>query len=901
MKRRLKNILMILLILTLYAVIAEASDPLPVTIKPVSVVPVMKQFKIPYVPVENLTISSLTAQQSVALKNFKQTLPGIAALKSYCNLATYQTSVKNQLPRGSCASFAFLGAIEAYYKRHYNLELDLSEEYFIHIVHSTQPTCNPDLLHENISSWCGASCLTTPMTSGEVYMALNGIAIPEEKYAPYFGDGSTYPDHSQADLDKIVSDSGLVCDSCSESASTAIPLLSQKAVDNYEYDPRYIPLEARKNARYGATKVQLLSVADTQDTAFLEQCLWGGHEVDIFLDLNRLDIGDGNFFSNGTPVSKHPDGNPIAVWPKDGVNEGHIGHTMLLIGYDKTRQLFLLKNSWGSYLPYFWVPYNYVKNCSTGGVIVLDVRDPNLGPSPEAMWIGKWNMDHDGWLGELVIRRTRSRAQSNTGDIYTETTLGTPARLGTYYSQDGTAHAVTGYISDSVGYKIKLFIDFDNPEGAPQAESTPITLKGQEFDLEMFASPSNSTTFGNYAAGTTVWRNYMFGALISRPSAPIRIKHIPGTFSLDDWKKSFMLFYSGGSTAYFKITDIASSESGAYYSVTDTYNGTVGHHCGIDKKQTNRLFFFGAFQPALFYHTHETGIASGLGVFGISLPSSLIVKKPTLTVLPYLNSMAIFSITCDTEGAVIHYTTDGSEPTENSPIYTEPLVLPRDSVIKTKTFIDDLPASETVTGTYNWAGVCEEGDIGELDIEGRKGIIGDKVKIPVKVQVAGKKIFSLGFEVVYDPSVLNYTGYERGNLTADFDMFEVNPLNPGRILTGGFSNKGTDANGYLVWLNFEVVGGRENECYPLLLKNVNDDLSSLCRTDGCFCLNKACNGDLNGDGAITPSDALAAFKCYLGSGPCSDCSDVNRDGGVTPLDALCIFKKYLGQSSCLDD
>jgi len=65
-------------------------------------------------------------------------------------------------------------------------------------------------------------------------------------------------------------------------------------------------------------------------------------------------------------------------------------------------------------------------------------------------------------------------------------------------------------------------------------------------------------------------------------------------------------------------------------------------------------------------------------------------------------------------------------------------------------------------------------------------------------------------------------------------------------------------------------------------------------------IHQSCNGDVNNDGSITPSDALAIFKCYLGTGPCSDCADVNQDGNVTPSDALCLFKKYLGQTSCLD-
>jgi hypothetical protein len=58
-------------------------------------------------------------------------------------------------------------------------------------------------------------------------------------------------------------------------------------------------------------------------------------------------------------------------------------------------------------------------------------------------------------------------------------------------------------------------------------------------------------------------------------------------------------------------------------------------------------------------------------------------------------------------------------------------------------------------------------------------------------------------------------------------------------------------------------------------------------------------GDLNGDGEISPQDALIAFRCYLGIDFCLDDADVNKDGSVTPADALCLFRKYLGQTSDL--
>jgi len=61
--------------------------------------------------------------------------------------------------------------------------------------------------------------------------------------------------------------------------------------------------------------------------------------------------------------------------------------------------------------------------------------------------------------------------------------------------------------------------------------------------------------------------------------------------------------------------------------------------------------------------------------------------------------------------------------------------------------------------------------------------------------------------------------------------------------------------------------------------------------------------DVNGDGEVTPQDALCAFQKYLGicptaCGPCEEIScDVNGDGQCTPADALEIFKESLGMPS----
>lgn len=66
------------------------------------------------------------------------------------------------------------------------------------------------------------------------------------------------------------------------------------------------------------------------------------------------------------------------------------------------------------------------------------------------------------------------------------------------------------------------------------------------------------------------------------------------------------------------------------------------------------------------------------------------------------------------------------------------------------------------------------------------------------------------------------------------------------------------------------------------------------------------SGDIDGDGFITPKDALCVLQKFAGRCPtrCGPCDaiacDVNADGSETPADALCILKQLLGLPGCLD-
>ena len=60
------------------------------------------------------------------------------------------------------------------------------------------------------------------------------------------------------------------------------------------------------------------------------------------------------------------------------------------------------------------------------------------------------------------------------------------------------------------------------------------------------------------------------------------------------------------------------------------------------------------------------------------------------------------SITCDTEDATIHYTIDGSDPTENDPVFQSgsAITISNTTTLKARAFKDGFISSTIVTATY---------------------------------------------------------------------------------------------------------------------------------------------------------------------------------------------------------
>jgi hypothetical protein len=155
---------------------------------------------------------------------------------------------------------------------------------------------------------------------------------------------------------------------------------------------------------------------------------------------------------------------------------------------------------------------------------------------------------------------------------------------------------------------------------------------------------------------------------------------------------------------------------------------------------------------------------------------------------------------------------------------------------------------------------------GALDIGGSKGradqtgqaVSGQVVKIPLRMQSSPNEVAAFGLKVTYDPAILEYSGFEKGDLVKSFDIFGVNPVGAGKLKVGGVYSDGSipkGSSGDLVWLKFTVKAGQKGDCYPLRLESLEDHVANFSTSGGCFCI-RSCNGDLNGDGEVTPTDAL---------------------------------------------
>ncbi len=85
----------------------------------------------------------------------------------------------------------------------------------------------------------------------------------------------------------------------------------------------------------------------------------------------------------------------------------------------------------------------------------------------------------------------------------------------------------------------------------------------------------------------------------------------------------------------------------------------------------------------------------------ISVTTILTVSTPTFTPSPGTYGVTQYvRLNTTTEQDTIHYTRDGSNPTQSSPVYNVPIIVSESDTIKARSFRNGWQPSETVTGIY---------------------------------------------------------------------------------------------------------------------------------------------------------------------------------------------------------
>ena len=138
------------------------------------------------------------------------------------------------------------------------------------------------------------------------------------------------------------------------------------------------------------------------------------------------------------------------------------------------------------------------------------------------------------------------------------------------------------------------------------------------------------------------------------------------------------------------------------YTTTDTYPNGSTNAFGPNTTPQAKLYNKNIDGTKLLDSSVEEIKKSADGTISFLFRGESNVKKPVFSLKAgrYEEPQTV-SISCETEGAIIHYTTDGSTPTASSTVYTEPLTISTTTTLKAIAILDE-EESEITTAKYTF-------------------------------------------------------------------------------------------------------------------------------------------------------------------------------------------------------
>ncbi|MBD2252373.1 C1 family peptidase [Nostoc parmelioides] len=341
---------------------------------------------------------------------------------NYVDLSPYQTTIKNQGSRTTCITFSAIAALEAAYKRAGYGDLDLSEQFLNHIGKTfwLHPRWNEILAKGEDGSETQVGAFGGGGGVGYIENLARGFKVPVESLMPYRLTEYTSADHPHLFY-----------------AWNSTFWNKQRRMSDFNLDPRFLPLAALNANKYYTA--QSFKRINPKSVIEIESALAQGKEV----------VWDTILANTASPIWQ-----PCSPGQANCPNGAH---SMLIIGYDRrdpdpTKHYFLVKNSWGG--GYTKISYGYLQYGYDAGYIEA-IKPPQRWY--ELAFVGRWDMNFDGWKGTLDIYHLPGYAQW----IFSKFGVTTiDRRIGTFYDTTGKAFKVNGSIT---GQTIRFYIDGKNP------------------------------------------------------------------------------------------------------------------------------------------------------------------------------------------------------------------------------------------------------------------------------------------------------------------------------------------------------------------------------------------------------------------------------------------------------
>jgi Papain family cysteine protease len=244
--------------------------------------------------------------------------------------------------------------------------LDLSEEYLHSMINETRPF-----------DWDGG----TP--SEKLYNA-SYYALPPEQSWPYISDPNALL-NLESTIIPLMPTSGY-----GELFSTDIALVDRDLV-NYS-QLTYPPTTVHAQAIYGPVPNGLASVQNTGDPTPFENLIAQHHSVAFM-----------------TAVGAWSQNPQTGIFEYNPNGDQTIDHAMLLVGYDRDKQIFRIKNSWGpgwNGNGYGDFSYEFFLKTATGALYITGIRNPQQATGGNAVWRGFWRGSLGGVNGVTVVYHT---------------------------------------------------------------------------------------------------------------------------------------------------------------------------------------------------------------------------------------------------------------------------------------------------------------------------------------------------------------------------------------------------------------------------------------------------------------------------------------------------------------